>query len=318
MAFQQHSSGLLFVPESPQLPAKRMRSEADSTHTSTDIGMEMRKLVVSTCRNIAYVECTLDKQQKKLQTLEEHVSLGTVPKDLLLPKKKALFEDEQSKVDEILHTACQSLLQHRIHETSRKIRETRSKKLSLEQKLFSTFGSAREVQIKALSSDADPLALATIESRYAANIKFFHVQLTIARENAFIKASKEAEKIEKKKQQESAMDTAPEPKVEDVTDQRLRQLGLMEERKARPKSKSKRSKSSPSSSPASSSRSSGNSSSVGSSKSRSRSPKGILKPSKRKVKFVHSKSDKTTPKNVPPTTLPNKRGRGRGRGRGRN
>ena len=62
-----------------------------------------RKLVVSTCRYIAYVERTLDKQQKKLQTLEEQVSLGTVSKDLLLPKKKVLLEDEQSKVDETLH-----------------------------------------------------------------------------------------------------------------------------------------------------------------------------------------------------------------------
>ena len=88
MAFQQQHSGLFVVPESPQLPAKRMRTEAVSAHTSTGIGTEMRKLVVSTCRNIAYVECTLDKQQKKLQTLEEHVSLGTVPKDLLLPKKE--------------------------------------------------------------------------------------------------------------------------------------------------------------------------------------------------------------------------------------
>ena len=108
------------------------------------------------------------------------------------------------------------------------------------------------------------------------------------------------------------MDIAPEPKVEDVISHRQRQLGLMDERKARPKSKSKRSKSSPSSSPARSSRSSGSSSSVGSSKSRSRSPKGILKPSKKKVNFVRSK---TTPKNVPPTTLPNRRGRGRGRGK---
>ena len=44
--------------------------------------------------------------------------------------------------------------------------------------MLSTFGSASEVQIKALSSDADPLAPATIESRHAANIKFFHEQLT--------------------------------------------------------------------------------------------------------------------------------------------
>ena len=43
----------------------------------------------------------------KLRSLEEHVTLGTIPKELLLPKKKALFEDEQSKV---LHSACQSLL----------------------------------------------------------------------------------------------------------------------------------------------------------------------------------------------------------------
>ena len=39
--------------------------------------------------------------------------------------------------------------------------------------MLSTFGSAREVQIKVLSSDADPIALATIESRHATNIEFF-------------------------------------------------------------------------------------------------------------------------------------------------
>ena len=66
MAFPQRDSGLLFVPESSQLPAKRMHSEADSTHISTGIAMEMRKLVVFSCRNIAYVESTLDKQQRKL------------------------------------------------------------------------------------------------------------------------------------------------------------------------------------------------------------------------------------------------------------
>ena len=98
----------------------------------------MRKLVVSTCRSIINVECTLDKQQKKLRSLAEHVTLGTIPKELLLPNRKALFEDEQSKVYDILHTACQSLLRHRIHETTRKIQETHSKKHSLEQKMFST------------------------------------------------------------------------------------------------------------------------------------------------------------------------------------
>ena len=96
------------------------------------------------------------------------------------------------------------------------------------------------------------------------------------------------------------MDTAPEPEVEEVIDQRLRQLGIMEERKARPKSKSKRSKSSPSNSLANST-----SSIRSSSKSRSWSPKGILKSSKRKVKFEQSKG---TPKNGKPTTLQNKRG----------
>ena len=321
MAFQQPPGVLSHIAESPQLfnspdqlldaavQPKRQRTEGDVK--STDIGLEMRKLVVSTCRSIINVEYTLDKQQKKLRSLEEHVTLGTVPKELLLPKKKALFEDEQSKVDGILHTACQSLLRHRIHETARKIQETHSKKRSLEQKMFSTFDSAREAQIKALSDDANPKALATIESRHAANFEFFQAQLSIARENAFIKASKEAEKSEKKKLQEAAMDTAPELRVEEVIDQRLRQLGILEERKPRPKSKSKRSKSSPSSSPANSTSSTRSSSKP---KSRSRSPKGILKSSKRKVKFEQSK---TTPKNGKPTTLQNKRGRGRGRGRGK-
>ena len=165
MAFQQPPGVLPHIAESPQLfnspdqlldtavQPKRQRTEGDVK--SMDIGLEMRKLVVSTCRSIINVECTLDKQQKKLHSLEEYVTLGTIPKELLLPKNKALFEDEQSKVDHVLYTTCQSLLQHKIHETTRKIQETHSKKCSLEQKMFSTFDSAREAQIKALSDDAN-------------------------------------------------------------------------------------------------------------------------------------------------------------------
>ena len=127
MAFQQRNSGLLFFPESPQLPAKRMCSEADSTHISMGTGMEMRKLVVSTCRNITYVD-TGQTAKEITDTGGAHISRYRPEGFVAIPTKKALFEDEQSKDDEILHMACQSLLQHRIHETSRKIRETRSKK----------------------------------------------------------------------------------------------------------------------------------------------------------------------------------------------
>ena len=59
------------------------------------------------------LELTLSKLDAKLIELEQHRHNGTIQKDLSLPKKKSLFEDEQSKVDEILKNAATALLLQR-------------------------------------------------------------------------------------------------------------------------------------------------------------------------------------------------------------
>ena len=98
---------------------------------SLSLGLETKRLIVSTCRTIVKLELALSNLDAKSCTLEQHRAMGTFPKDLSLPKKKSLFEDEQSKVDEILQKASSALLIQRIAEISRKISETLARKISL-------------------------------------------------------------------------------------------------------------------------------------------------------------------------------------------
>ena len=65
----------------------------------------------------------------------------------MLPAKKSLFEDEQSKVDEILQSATKQLLQQQMSETSHKVNETLTKKRSLDASLLSTLEAARDSQL---------------------------------------------------------------------------------------------------------------------------------------------------------------------------
>ena len=60
------------------------------------ISQEIKKLVVSTCRSIVKLEAAISKLETKSEALKEHRSNGSVPKDLSHPKKKTLFEDQQS------------------------------------------------------------------------------------------------------------------------------------------------------------------------------------------------------------------------------
>ncbi len=94
--------------------------------------------------------------------LEQHSRNGTIPKDLLLPKKKSLFEDQQSKVDEILRTAMISLLTHRIAETSRKMSECLARKASLEREFLFTLQCSRDAQLKLLSDEDNEESVAII------------------------------------------------------------------------------------------------------------------------------------------------------------
>ena len=163
----------LTIPESPQQPitdraanrAKKQRLEMESCPAFAKVGLEMRKLVISTCRNIVHIEVNLDKLHQRSVLLEEHKSKGTIPKDLLLPKKRALYEDGQTSVDEIIQNAQALLLQLRITETGRKIRELHSKKHDLENKILSTLNASREAQFKALS-EQDESSLSSIEERH--------------------------------------------------------------------------------------------------------------------------------------------------------
>ena len=52
------------------------------------LGLETKKLIVSTCRAIVKLELTNSKLDAKICDFEEHNHNGTISKDLSLPKKK--------------------------------------------------------------------------------------------------------------------------------------------------------------------------------------------------------------------------------------
>ena len=209
--------GLFNVPESPYLQpsgeeatrVKRQRTETESHPNFADVGLEMRKQMISACRNIVYQESHLDKLHQKSKLLEEHNRKELSPRIFCyIPKKKALFEDGQGTLDAILQNAQASLLQHRTRETTRKIVETQSKKLDIEKNILSVFEVTKTAQINALS-EGDEFSRSIIEARYRMNLSFYHSQLTLTRENAFLKATNEADKKKRQLLKQSAMDTAP-------------------------------------------------------------------------------------------------------------
>lgn len=326
------------VAESPNLDVlqsdgapkhpKRPRNHSPTLFGSPDLNllphsvglppsMEMKKHIVSTCRAIVKLELTLSNLDAKSNALEQHRLNGTFPKDLLLPKKKSLFEDEQSKVDEILQKASIALLMQRIAEISRKKSETLARKGSLESDFVKSLESSRDSQLMMIPPE-DHNSISIVKKRFASNLDNFYSQLAISRENAFFKAKRVAEKEAKKKNTATAMDIAPDVRVIDVLDQRLKQLGLIGRKSRTPSSTSDKSRSR-SSSRGSRSGNSVSTSSRSPSRSSSRGSRGLPRrcSSKKRVKFnsriqVHHQS----PKNGGPTTPLNPRGKGRGRGRG--
>lgn len=181
-------------------------------------------------------------------------------------QKKWLFEDHQPQVDEILQTAMNSLLLLRIKELSRKMSDLKSRKASLEKDVLTTLKSSRDTQLSLVSSDEESVAI--INSRYSLNIHSFYSQLAIARENAFLKVKREAEKEAKKKRDAATpMDVTPDARVIDVLDHRLKQLGLIG-KKSRSDSSNSRSSAASQSSCRSRSQSTSPASSRGSSTSR--------------------------------------------------
>ena len=118
-------------------------------------------------------------------------------KDLLLPKKKLLFEDSQPQVDTILQTAMNSLVSIWIDEISRKMSDIRSRKASLENDLLTTLKSSHDTQLNMLSGDENSISVGN--SRYSLNDHCFYSHLAIARENAILKSMREAEKEAKKR-----------------------------------------------------------------------------------------------------------------------
>ena len=253
--------------------------------------------------------------------MNQHRLEGTVPKDLLLPKKKALFEDQQSYIDDILQTAMNALLRHRIEEISRKIAESKTRITSLEQEFLSVLQSSRDAQLRLLSSeDTDKISI--VNHRYSLNVKNFYSQLAISRENNFLRSKRDADKKEAKRRQDAMtpMDTAPETRVVEVLDHRLRQLGLIG-RKSRPSSPSSSSlRSSSRSRTRSVSGSSTASISSRGSRSRSQSAKKHKGKNNSKTKNRNRKSvtfDSPNSKNEKFTTPSRQGSRRRGRGRGR-
>ena len=237
------------LPKRPRTHSPPLFGSPDSTpnpHSlGLSLGLETKKLIVSTCRAIVKLELTLSNLDAKSSALEQHRSNGTFPKDLSLPKKKSLFEDEQSKVDEILNKASMALLMQRLAEISRKISEIQVRKQSLESDLMKTLESARDSQLQQIPSE-DIGRISIVKQRFALNVSSYHSQLAISRENAFLKQKRAAEKEAKKRLADAAMDTTPEARVIDVLDQRLKQLGLIgkKSRSSSPKSGTSRSRSS--------------------------------------------------------------------------
>ena len=241
-------------------------------------------------------------------------------------KKKSLFEDHQPQVDEILQTVMNLLLLLRIKELSRKKSDLKSRKASLEKDVLITLKSSRDTQLSLVSCDEESIAI--INSRHSLNVCSFYSQLAIARENAFLKVKREAEKEAKKKKRDVAtpMDVAPDARVIDVLDQRLKQLGLIG-KKSRSRSDSSNSRSSAASQSSCRSRSQSTSpaSSRGSSTSRipsrssSRKSRGhshsILRQKKSPGAKKSVKFESQVPKNGGPTTS-HQRGKRRGPGRG--
>lgn len=306
-------------PVRVKTPAPIYRSDRDGLA----MGQETKKLIVTNCRAIVRLESNLTKLEAKSTTLEQHRLNGTVPKDLLLPKKKSLFEDEQSKVDDILQTASNALLAQRISETSRKKSELLLRKTVIEKNVLKTLEASRDSQLKFLSPENQE-EIAIINQRHDLNIHSFYSQLAIQRENAFIKTTREAEKEAKKKQREdSAMDTSPETRVIDVLDQRLKQLGLIG-RKSKSRSSSPKSSSPASRKSRSRSSFSSNSGSSRNSSFSSRSPSHSSLKRKNTSRKNTSRKKKTVKfepqqrsKNGGTTTPPYQRRKGKGRGNGR-
>ena len=160
-----YQRALVSVAETPNLQdgstvySKKRRTESplppfDNPGNSPDncpapplgmtVGSEIKKLIVSNCRSIVKLETSLNKLEARSTVLEQHRIDGTIPKDLLLPKKKSLFEDHQPQVDEILQTAMNSLLLFRIKELSRKMSDLKSRKASLEKDVLITSKSSRD------------------------------------------------------------------------------------------------------------------------------------------------------------------------------
>ena len=109
--------------------------------SSLSLCLETKRLIVSTCRTVVKLELALSNIDAKSCILEQHRAMGIFPKDLSLPKNKSLFEDERSKVDEILQKASSALLIQRIAEISRKISETLAQR-SVEDALLKIFESS--------------------------------------------------------------------------------------------------------------------------------------------------------------------------------
>ena len=161
--------------DSPEMfgesPAKRIRfrspnSRSDpSSPASLMVSQETKKLIISTCRTIVNFESSISKYEEKLSVLEQHLANGTAPKDLLLPKKKSLFEDEQDKIDEILTYGTSQLLTRRTSETKRKLTELKSRIQAAEKSFIETISLSREAQLK-LVSPSDTVKIEIIKDRH--------------------------------------------------------------------------------------------------------------------------------------------------------
>ena len=108
--------------------------------SSLSLGLETKRLIVSTYHTIVKLELAFSNLDAKSCTLEQHRAMGTFPNPVS-SEKKLLFEDEQSQMDEILQNVSSAFL------VQRKKSETLTQKISVEDGLLKNFESSRDSQV---------------------------------------------------------------------------------------------------------------------------------------------------------------------------
>ena len=126
------------------------------------------------------------KLQEKAMLLEEHSTKGMVPRDLMLPAKKPLFEDDQVKWMRSSNQLWSNFSSNDWLKLLAKLIKLSQKKTFIGTSLLSTLEAARDSQLNGVSA-GDVQTISMIKNCFLLNVRFFRSQLAIMSENAFLK-----------------------------------------------------------------------------------------------------------------------------------